>query len=360
MMKNKPVLLIILLLICSTLQSCTLDGHWHSSVPDFTENIVMPTLTCGENLEDPTLSLILQTMYMNKEVCQFNVPAKEDVDIDNWLSVFPGLQGVQCEYTILADSCNVTAHLEYWDNYPLVYAYKTSRTEQLNSRQMELYRRYCEILSQITSASNSAVDNERAVHDYLINNITYVDTKEYTHPAYDALFTGEAVCGGYTECFQTFMDMLGIPCRPVFGNTNTGNHIWNMVMLDKEWYHVDVTWDDPVTKNGIDTPRYSYFNITTSDISTDHAITSQVPDAAGSRYAYYNVLSYPLFRTQNELNEHLRAAMQARVSQYHYRYSGYGLNPQYALEHAGIGGRYSLVQTKRPDYTTVDIYFQYD
>ena len=23
------------------------------------------------------------------------------------------------------------------------------------------------------------------------------------------------------------------------------NHAWNLIKIDGEWYHIDVTWDDP-------------------------------------------------------------------------------------------------------------------
>lgn len=43
------------------------------------------------------------------------------------------------------------------------------------------------------------------------------------------------------------MDKLGIECT--FADSDAMNHVWNMVKLDGEWYHVDVTWDDPAMGN---------------------------------------------------------------------------------------------------------------
>ena len=156
-----------------------------------------------------------------------------------------------------------------------------------------MYDRYCDILSSTVSSSNPDVINELTVHDYIVNNVRYVLDRNSDSPAYDALFNGSASCSGFTEVFQTLMDMAGISCIPVTGQAGGDNHIWNMVCLDGQWYHVDTTWDDPVGGDG--TVRHNYFNITDDDILLDHTIESEHPAATGSDLAYYNVLGYPLF-----------------------------------------------------------------
>ena len=87
------------------------------------------------------------------------------------------------------------------------------------------------------------------VHDSLAAHITYYEgfDSEYGRNIYDAFADSSAVCVGYSLGFQYFMDKLGIPCI----NVTTEDHIWNMVCVDGQWYHVDVTWDDPaeITKN---------------------------------------------------------------------------------------------------------------
>lgn len=41
---------------------------------------------------------------------------------------------------------------------------------------------------------------------------------------------------------------------------------WNLVNVDNNWYHLDLTWDDPVTSNGTDVLEYDYFLITTTEL----------------------------------------------------------------------------------------------
>lgn len=86
----------------------------------------------------------------------------------------------------------------------------------------------------------------KAIHDYLVLSTKYVLSG---YGAYHALFHGECACNGYAASFFLLMDELDIPVTIETG----GNHAWNRVYVDGEWYNIDVTWDD---NNGI---SYDYF-----------------------------------------------------------------------------------------------------
>lgn len=55
-----------------------------------------------------------------------------------------------------------------------------------------------------------------------------------------ALDMGTAVCGGYTDLYEFLLDGVNIPNRTV----NTGDHAYNHVQIDGEWYAVDVACMD--------------------------------------------------------------------------------------------------------------------
>ena len=40
--------------------------------------------------------------------------------------------------------------------------------------------------------------------------------------------------------------MTGIECEIVTGSGRGESHAWNLVKMEDGWYHVDVTWDDPI------------------------------------------------------------------------------------------------------------------
>lgn len=87
-----------------------------------------------------------------------------------------------------------------------------------------------------------------------LNPIT--DGQSETHTPYGVFRTHNAICVGNTTTFKLFMDALGIPCK-IIHSTENGEHAWDVVQLDGDWYHVDVTFDG--SANGV--PSYSYFNV---------------------------------------------------------------------------------------------------
>lgn len=84
---------------------------------------------------------------------------------------------------------------------------------------------------------------ERAlfVHDYICDNYEYDDTME-SDDLSDFFDTGKGTCQGYAAAYTAVMRELGIPCH--FVASDTISHIWNLVEIDGELYHVDLTWDD--------------------------------------------------------------------------------------------------------------------
>lgn len=119
-------------------------------------------------------------------------------------------------------------------------------------------------------------DLEKALvlHDFVAERCAYdwqtATTGKRPHDrvgdAYGALVEGNAVCQGYTMAYKLLLNRVGI-----VSTTATGvNHIWNVLCLDGEWYHVDVTWDDP-TPDRPGRARYDYFLI------PDHAFQEISP-----------------------------------------------------------------------------------
>ena len=43
-------------------------------------------------------------------------------------------------------------------------------------------------------------------------------------------------------------------------------HIWNVVKIKDKWYHIDLTWDDPVLSDGTDDVLHDYMLIDTKKL----------------------------------------------------------------------------------------------
>ncbi len=130
----------------------------------------------------------------------------------------------------------------------------------------------------LSSASYGKNDYEREkiIHDYLAKQTTYQNGKN-AHNAYGALVEKKAVCDGYSRAFQWLLYQAGIPALIAEGtsiNPASGGqepHAWNVVKIDGEYYHVDLTWDDASSKEVM----YAYFNMTTKQIEESHHISTE-------------------------------------------------------------------------------------
>lgn len=84
---------------------------------------------------------------------------------------------------------------------------------------------------------------------------------------YGALVLQKAVCGGYAKAYQYLLKKLGIHSIVVNGDTDRGRHSWNLVSLEHEWFHVDVTWGDLI-KNFTDGHiSYAWFCLPDRDVA---------------------------------------------------------------------------------------------
>lgn len=102
-----------------------------------------------------------------------------------------------------------------------------------------------------------------SLHDYLIATTAYDETLE-KNTGYDILVNGTAVCLGYAQVYQDLLGRAGITSRIVVSDPM--KHAWNLVQIDGNWYHVDLTWDDPTP----DVPGYvshQFFLLTDQEIA---------------------------------------------------------------------------------------------
>lgn len=68
---------------------------------------------------------------------------------------------------------------------------------------------------------------------------------------YGALVLKKAVCNGYAEGMKLLCDLSGVTCKMISGTADGEKHAWNLIKLDKEWYHADLTW---MTRNRMRLP----------------------------------------------------------------------------------------------------------
>lgn len=135
----------------------------------------------------------------------------------------------------------------------------------------------------------------RGVYEYLIENTDYDGDAEEEQSLLPVLLEHHGVCASYARSFQYLMNRLGIDAIYVHGTAENslgvGNHAWNIVRINGDFYQVDVTWGDPLTESEEGTISYSYLNVTTAEIERNHTMDRNwaMPECTATRYNYYTV-----------------------------------------------------------------------
>lgn len=174
-------------------------------------------------------------------------------------------------------------------NYNTVHLLTKSQEEYANQKIKE-------ILAQIIKPEMTIHEKVKAVHDWIVLNAKY-DTNLTYRTHYDILDKGSAVCSGYALLFDRMVNELKIPTKLVVGNAGE-DHIWNMVYVDNQWYHVDATFNDPVPDQQ-GRLRHDYYMLTEEQISKTHTIyTKSRPTSVTSYELLLNKLNQ---RTDNHL-----------------------------------------------------------
>lgn len=99
---------------------------------------------------------------------------------------------------------------------------------------------------ECVDSSMTKVEKAMALHDYLVRNTTYAknSTKPFRLTEVGVFLKNKANCQGYSLAYAILMEKVGIPVE--FVSSDEMSHMWNMIKIGGQWYHVDVTWDDPV------------------------------------------------------------------------------------------------------------------
>lgn len=122
------------------------------------------------------------------------------------------------------------------------------------------------LIENVVKDSMSDKEKILALHDYIINNTKYDIERansETNSSEYDSarilgvLYDHHAICSGYADLMGVILEKLNIPNYKISSET----HVWNALYLDNEWWHLDLTWDDPISTSGKDILDHSYFLI---------------------------------------------------------------------------------------------------
>lgn len=143
-------------------------------------------------------------------------------------------------------------------------------TEELKKYFAKVDAKIAEIKGMVT---NDMSDYQKAlvIHDYLCISGEYdqerLSSGSMPFSSYTSagiLMNNIGVCDSYAHAYQYIMNLLGIDCYV----TSTQTHAWNIIKIDGKYYHVDVTWDDPV-QDRLGLLLHKYFLVSDTTITDD-------------------------------------------------------------------------------------------
>jgi len=241
-MKRFIALFISLLIISSNLVFAEEEQTAELLAPTLPETYFSPSIRLFST--EPTLEDVLvegwETFATRINISKFNIK------VDDLKSIYFG---------ILADH-----PLIYYAAGSMSYSYNTKGYVTPDSpKYTETDRtKVAETLNQSNEATEEILfliddymtDFEKVmtVHNYMVSNYEYDYT--YSISGIQIMLTKKGVCNAYAHAFKHLMNTLGINCCYV--SSDEMNHAWNLVEIDGNWYHIDLTWDAPSQDDNYD------------------------------------------------------------------------------------------------------------
>ena len=185
--------------------------------------------------------------------------------------------------------------------------------EEIQEHKEDIRKIRDEFISNYMLPEMSEYDKILTIHNYIVNNSRYDDrlflsgtVPPESYTSYGILSLGLGVCEGYAKAMKYLLDSAGIKSIIVVGESKGQSHAWNLVEIEGEYYHIDSTWDDPITKDGSDVLRYNFFNLRDKEIAKTHSWKKEnYPEAKGEKFNYfkYNDL---IVEDQEELTKRIK------------------------------------------------------
>ncbi|MCR4655736.1 MAG: hypothetical protein K5770_05840 [Lachnospiraceae bacterium] len=166
------------------------------------------------------------------------------------------------------------------------YTMSRSRVAEM----MPYLDRYYNECAVLIPAEADEYTKVKTVYEYIIKNTEYDLEAPDNQNVLSVFAVGRSVCQGYAKATQYILNRLGIFCTLVEGTVKDDEaHVWNLVRINGEYYHLDTTWgdasyklisrDEDEDKELLNPPdiNYDYLCITTEDVLLTHEIREVVP-----------------------------------------------------------------------------------
>lgn len=261
------------------------------------ENSLPTSIAQVSNSEESIVEQIASNIHERTSSFVVDVYGGRDYisqSMDGWIDA--ALDGD--DYTRYALQSYTYSILSYTQYSEVTFDFTFRETEE----QTDYVRRYVkDLLEENQIAQLNDHEKVKWIHDWIVTHVQY-DQSLSKYTAYEALTEKSAVCQGYALLGKMMLEEAGFDVRIAEGEVNTGNHAWNMVKLDNNWYHIDFTWDDPTGQAENDV-SYQYYLVSDATLKKDHSWTKSYPTASTD---YRDVLRHAIASSSGEQQAQLK------------------------------------------------------
>ena len=171
-------------------------------------------------------------------------------------------------FYVVSYSCRAAYHAETWEFVP-EYMFPKGKIREHQKALKARVERLTRPMQTMTPP-----ERERYIHDFILENVRYDKLeKPYSHEVIGPLTNGVGVCEGIAKTVKLLCDEAALPCIIAISDRDRANgekylHAWNIITLGKKRYHLDATFDNTLSKGGVN--RYDYYNLDDKRIFRDH------------------------------------------------------------------------------------------
>lgn len=225
--------------------------------------------------------------------------------------------------------------------FNFAFSQKISNVDQIVAKYPKSFNTTEQLAEKIERDFDSDAERARAIYSWIAFNIRY-DYNAYLNPpkvqgfSYSteaekqrkikqlndnliqkAFKSQKAVCEGFTALYQHLAQLVGLKCEIIRGDSKTSlrdigrkttysNHAWNIVLIDKKWRLIDVTWGQGYydTRKG---RMVSDFNPVYFDTDPEYFFAKHYPDSGtflGDRISKIDFLNGPLIYNKTIENDY--------------------------------------------------------
>lgn len=179
------------------------------------------------------------------------------------------------------------------NGYVTSYALNYKMNKEVRDQKLAQLEAISRELISLIPANATEYEKALILHDKIIDMASYDNTFSLpnSYNLLGILLDGKGVCQAYAKAYQYLLYQVGMSAIYAKGESKGQGHAWNVVKINGSYYHTDITWNDPISRETNNFKTHTYFNITDSEIIVDHSINTKdvyiLPKCSDTRENYF-------------------------------------------------------------------------